>query len=116
MTVFVPQDVLYKNEANLMVPKFNIESAAEYGDIVVMLPYGNVAMAPQPMVVKLRMALKDFSDADFILPIGDPAAIAAAVAIAADFNNGRVKLLKWRGKQHAYTILKMNLRGNHYVD
>lgn len=114
MAVYVPQDVLYRNEVGLMVPKFNIEAAAPYGEIKVLLPYGAVAMAPQPMIVQLRAQLKDFSDDDYVLPIGDPAAIAASVAIAAEFNNGRIKVLKWRGKQHAYTVLKMNLRGAHY--
>jgi len=98
-----------------MVPKFNIYAAEEFGEIKVLLPYGNIAMAPQPMVVKLRHQLKNFSDNDYILPMGDPAAIGAAIAIASDFNNGRIKLLKWRGKSgHKYIELKMNLRGNHY--
>ncbi len=115
MTVFVPQEVMYKNNKDLMVPKFNIYAAEEFGKIEVLLPYGNVAMAPQPMVVKLRHQLKGFNDDDYILPMGDPAAIGAAIAVAADFNNGRVKLLKWRGKNgHKYIELKMNLRGNHY--
>ena len=115
MTVFVPQEVMYKNNKDLMVPKFNIYAAEEFGKIEVLLPYGNVSMAPQPMVVKLRHQLKDFNDDDFILPMGDPAAIGAAIAIASDFNNGRVRLLKWRGKNgHKYIELKMNLRGNHY--
>lgn len=116
VTVYVPQEVMYKNDAGLLVPKFNIDGAAEFGELKILLPYGNVAMAPQPMIVKLRTQLKDFNDDDYILPIGDPAAIGAVLSIAADFNKGRVKLLKWRGKLHAYTILKMNLRGNHYDD
>lgn len=116
MTVFVPQEVMYKNSSGLMVPKFNMVAAEEFGKVEVLLPYGNISLAPQPMVMKLRRALKDFCDDDFILPTGDPAAIGAAMSIAADCNNGKIKLLKWRGKQHRYTVLKMNLRGNHYVD
>lgn len=116
MTVYVPQKVMYKNTHKVLVSKFDLTKAEEFGTVQILLPYGSVAMAPQPMVIKLRQALKDFSDDDYILPTGDPAAIAATVAIAADFNRGRVKLLKWRGKQHCYSVLKMNLRGNHYGD
>ena len=105
---------MYKNANGLLVPKFSIDAADEYGEVKVLLPYGNVAMAPQPMVVSLRSQLKDFNDEDYILPVGDPAIIGAAIAVAAEFNNGRVKVLKWRGKQHRYTTLKMNLRGRHY--
>lgn len=114
MTVYVPQEVMYKNERDMMVPKFNIYQAEEFGEIKVLLPYGNVSMAPQPMVAKLRQQLKNFNDGDFILPMGDPAVIGAAIAIAADFNQGRVQLLKWRGRNgHRYIELKMNLRGKH---
>ena len=114
MTVFVPQEVFYKNDKGLMVPKFNIHAASEFGEIKILLPYGNISMAPQPMVVKLRHQLKDYSDDDFVLPMGDPIAIGAAIAIAAEFNNGRVRLLKWRGRSgHRYIELKMNLRGNY---
>ena len=116
MTVYVPQEVLYRNDAGLFVPKFNMHKAEAFGKLEILLPYGNVALAPQPMVVKLRHALRGFNDDDYILPTGDPAAIGAAIAIAADFNIGKVKLLKWRGKEHKYTVLKMNLRGKHYVD
>ncbi len=115
MTVYVPQEVLYLNNKRELVPKFNIHAAEEYGNIVVMLPYTNVSMAPQDMVIKLRHQLKDFSDDDYILPMGDPIAIGASIAIASTVNNGRIKLLKWRGKNgHCYIELKMNLRGNHY--
>lgn len=114
MTVYVPQEVMYKNENGFLVPKFHTHLAEAYGELHVLLPYGDVALAPQPMVAKLRHALRNFSDEDYILPTGDPATIGAAIAVAADFNNGRVKLLRWRGKVRKYITLKMNLRGQRY--
>lgn len=114
MTVFVPQEVLYKNSLGALVPKFQTHKAEEYGRLEVLLPYGKVMLSPQPMISRLRRALKDFSDDDYILPTGDPAAIAAATSIAADMNRGRVKLLRWDGGARRYIELKMNLKGNHY--
>ena len=117
MTVYVPQEVMYKNNKDQLIPKFNLQAAEEFGEIKILLPYGNVTMAPQPMVGKLRQQLKNFCDEDYILPMGDPAAIGAAIAIASDFNNGRIKLLKWRRTNgHQYIELKMNLRGQRYAD
>lgn len=116
MTVYVPQEVMYKNQRQRMVPKFNTEAAKIFGDIEILLPYGNVSLAPQPMISKLRSSLKDFNDDDYILPMGDPVAIGVVISTAADFNRGRVKILRWRGKQHCYSVLKMNLKGGHYVD
>lgn len=116
MTVYVPQEVMRKAEGGVFLPKFNLFPAETFGEVVVVLDAGPVAMAAQRMVANLRAALKDFGDNDYILPMGDPVAIGAAISIAAEFNMGRVQVLKWRGKQHAYTVLKMNLRGNRYVD
>ena len=116
MTVYMPQEVLYKNDNGDLVPKFNTHLAEEFGEIKVLLPYGNVVLAPQPMIAKLKRQLKDFCDNDFILPTGDPIAIAAAMSIASDNNMGRVKVLRWRGREHHYSVLKINLRGKDYVD
>ena len=112
--VYVPQEVMYRNQQKLLVPKFNIDKAGDYGKIEILLPYGGVALAPQPMIRKLKTALKDFSDDDFILPMGDPTAIGCAMAIAGDANNGRVQLLRWDRVKHDYLILKFNLKGGSY--
>lgn len=111
MTVFIPQEVMYKNENGALVPKFSTHKAEEFGTTQVLLPYGNVMLAAQPMIAKLRSALRWFSDDDYILPTGDPAAIGAAIAIAANNNGGKVKLLRWSRKDNKYTIVKMNLFG-----
>lgn len=117
MTVYVPQQVMYKNTKDVWVPKYNLNAAELFGEVEVMLEHYNAAMAPQQMISLLRNRLKDFCDDDHILPMGDPVAIGAAIAIAADFNHGRVKILKWRGKNgHCYTELQMNIRGNRNGD
>jgi len=52
-------------------------------------------LSTQPMVTQLRQKLQNFSDADYLLATGDPSAIAVAASIAAEFNRGQYKLLKW---------------------
>ncbi len=115
-TVYVPQEVFYRNENGDLVPKFQMYPAERFGEIKVLLPYGKVALAPQPMINKLRHQLKDFTDSDYILPTGDPIAIAAAISVAGSFNRGRVKVLRWLGKERKYIVVKINLSGGHYAD
>jgi hypothetical protein len=50
----------------------------------------------------LKSKLKDFSDDDYLLAMGDPAAIAIASIIAGDVNNGVVNILKWDRENRAY--------------
>ena len=85
MTVYVVQES----------PKFNLLPAAEYGDLQTLLPPGQVMMATAPTIRVLRDKLRSFSDSDFLLAIGDPIAIGMSVAIAAGFNSGKIRMLKW---------------------
>jgi hypothetical protein len=85
-TVFVVQES----------PGKDIIAAASFGNIEVLMPPNRQIMfSPVPAVRHIRDKLRNFSDEDFILAIGDPVAIGVACAIAADINAGRVKILKW---------------------
>jgi len=55
----------------------------------------------------LRKRLRDFGDSDYLLPVGDPVAIALTAAVAADANGGVLRLLKWDKRQHAYTVCEV---------
>lgn len=94
--------------------KFDYTPAAKYGEIEYLLPSGDVALAPQPMVNTLRKKLKDFSDEDYLLPTGDPVCIMTAAAIVAGFNNGRAKVLKWNKRLSEYFIIQIDFTGRNY--
>ena len=53
--------------------------------------------------------LANFSDDDYLLLTGDPAAIALAAAVAARHNSGRFKMLKWDRQEAKYFPLSANL-------
>tara|TARA_A100001388_G_scaffold153409_2_gene114055 strand:+ start:3302 stop:3622 length:321 start_codon:yes stop_codon:yes gene_type:complete len=89
----------------------NLLPAQEYGDINVLLPPGNVAFSSSPTVRRLRNGLKDFTDSDYLLLMGDPAAIAMAGAIATEQNRGRMQLLKWDRQEHRYFVIKVDIHG-----
>lgn len=85
------------------VPGRNITHAFDFGQVEVLLNPGvHVVLSPGPIAKRMREKLATFTDDDFIVPIGDPAAIAMAASIASHFNGGRYKLLKWDRETERY--------------
>lgn len=88
----------------------NILPARRYGDIKVLLPpHHQIMFSPQPVVHRLRDSLRNFSDDDYLLLMGDPAAIGIATTIACDINSGRVKLLKWDKQESDYYVIEVDI-------
>lgn len=112
MTVFVTHEPTKWDEAaQRHVPLFNLTPASAYGTLEVLMPAGASLINTVPMVRFMRDKLAKFSDEDYILPVGDPASIAAACAIAAEMNSGRVKLLRWDRQSRNYLVIKLDTYG-----
>jgi folate-dependent tRNA-U54 methylase TrmFO/GidA len=101
--------------AKVYIPQvmdYNVRSAEKFGELTVMLPDNKqMILASGPLAFKLKQELKDFSDDDYLLLIGDPAIIAVCGAIAAKNNNGRFKVLKWDRNDKKYYDIEIDLRG-----
>lgn len=85
--------------------------AMKYGQLVLLLPEGNITLSTQPTVRRLKTRLKDFNDEDYLLLSGDPVAIGLSCMVAADINQGKVKMLKWENRESSYYVLSANSRG-----
>lgn len=117
--VYAVQDVHKKNpKGQGLVRLMDITSAAKFGELEVLLPDYAVAFTPGPMIDELSEKLRHFCDDDFLIAIGDPSAIAAAIMIASNNNRGKVNLLKWDRKAGAYLKipLDINYRRNRAKD
>ena len=98
-------------------PYINVLSAQEYGDIVLLFESGQQIMfSPQPAIKKLRRKLKDFDDNDYLLMMGDPAAMGIACCVASDINRGRFKILKWDKIQKRYYSVSVNIYEKGEID
>ncbi len=97
--VFVVQDVKNKN----------ILPAQKFGELAPLLPEGNIIFASQSVVATLYDRLNGYTDADFLLLIGDPVAIGMAAAIAAKVNNGCVNFLKWDKQEKRYYVVRTKI-------
>lgn len=99
-TVFVVQES----------PGKDLLSAEAFGTIEVLMPPNRQIMfSPVPAVRHIRDKLRKFSDDDFILAIGDPAAIGIACAVAAEVNVGRFKILKWDRNTTKYYPVQIDI-------
>lgn len=107
MAVYVVQEIFKRSRENQLVPQFNLKPARKYGDLKILLPPGQVMLHPIPMVRELEKGLRTFNDDDYLLPIGDPSAVATAAVIAAKKNGGRFKMLKWDRRDREYNIVEI---------
>jgi hypothetical protein len=88
------------------VPNKNIVPAQRFGELKILLGPGQVTFSPGPTVRALRRALREFTDKDYLLLIGDPVAIGLATSLAAEANQGRVQFLKWDKQERDYIPIK----------
>lgn len=80
----------------------DLTPALDYGDLTYLLGRGQLSDDARQEERELEYHLRHFSDRDFLLLIGDPAAIALAGALAAKHNEGRFAMLKWDRHDEAY--------------
>ena len=93
MTVYITQEMRGRD----------ITDATSFGDVEILLPAGEQASySTQPTIRRMGRKLSKFTDDDYLLLAGDPAAIALAAALAARHNSGRFKMLKWDRQENKY--------------
>ena len=100
MTVYVVQEV----------PGRNLAGARQYGDFQVLLPSNTqIMLSASPSVRRMKKILQDYKEEDYLLLIGDPAAIGVACSIAAYYNRGRYSVLKWDRQEGIYYPVDIDL-------
>ena len=98
-------------------PKINIMGASKYGEFKFLLPeFSQIIFSPGPLIFKLRKALKDFKEEDYLLLTGDPAIIGVACSIVSDLTNGKYQLLKWDKQERKYYPIEINLHEKGEID
>lgn len=89
----------------------NLLPAQKFGDVQVLLPPGQIVFSPGPTIARLHSLLNKYGDDDYLLLLGDPAAIGLAAAIAANYNGGRLQFLKYDRQEKQYFPIKARLFG-----
>lgn len=108
--VFIAQEPL-KMVRGQAVPRFGMSSLARYGDVYCVFDWGELRdfQDPAPLMPKAIQTLADFTDDDWIVPIGNPALIAMVIMAASRANHGRVRVLDWMRNPEQYREVTLQL-------
>ena len=101
--VYVVQDQQrFDHERGELVPRFDLSSAEKYGELEFLLSPSAAPWASASISQELDMVLQHYDDEDYLLLVGNPVLIGMAVATAAGYNDGRVRMLQWSGRDERY--------------
>ena len=86
------------------VEKLDLSDARRFGELVRVLPYGNVPSDPRSTRYAIEDVMYDFSPADdYVLLLGDPVAIAAvAHFLCRSASGASFRALKWDKRAGRY--------------
>ncbi len=100
----------HRFEEGVLQSVHDLTPASIYGQVEVLYAGRNPGLALQPIVQSMRRQLRDFSDDDYLLPLGDPVLIGIAASIAAEMNRGVVSFLRWDRQTRQYVEIKTNTK------
>lgn len=110
--VFIVQEPLHRVAGDI-VPRIDYATLTPYGELVFLFRWGVLKDGDlsdtRPFLAKLREKLKDFSDADHLVCLGNPALCAMAVAVALEQNDGYVCLLDWMRNESRYRQIELEM-------
>ena len=90
-------------------PKVDVVSATRFGELKALADKSEqMHLRPENIINNLKKQLRCFNDADYLLLLGDPALIGAAMTVASNYNNGNVKVLKWDRIEKMYYPVTLN--------
>jgi hypothetical protein len=108
--VYAPQvPSKYDPATKLWVPSINLDHAKSFGELVVMLPPNANRLHINPLIAALREQMKDYSDEDYVVAVGDPSLIAAVSCIAVRKTGGLLRILKWDRQSGSYISVEANV-------
>lgn len=103
MTVYVVQNQKFVDaQTGALKDKFDFTPATTFGDLEYLLSPSARPFNLAPVLAELHEKLQNFGPDDYLLLTGNPVLLGLAVAIAADYNDGNVKLLQWSGARKTY--------------
>lgn len=110
--VFIVQEPLKRFPGGVK-PRIDYKTLEPYGELTFIFNWGELKdddlSDTRPLVAKLRHALHDFNDHDWLVCLGNPALCSMAMAIALECNNGYAGLLDWIRDEGRYRQVEIDL-------
>ena len=106
--VFIIQEqTRWDTKLKKAVPRVDTSLAEDFGEIIVLIGPDTKSHHRQKVLDNLHSKLKNFHDEDYLVLTGNPLFIGLAVAVAADYNEGRVNFVQWSKSEQAYMPVKV---------
>ncbi len=108
--VFVVQhQSRWDEEIKTFVPKFDLTTAEQYGELIFLLPSTASPFSPEGAIDLLHEGLKDFNSEDYLVLIGNSCFTAWAYTIAMNNNHDDVRILQWSSRDRRYVEIETRL-------
>ncbi len=101
----------YSGQHKKVVDTHDMSSAAQFGELVYLLPNEASPFEPDKWIPVLHEGLIDITSDDYLLLVGNPALIAWAAGIATDYADGMLRLLQWNRDKRCYEVVAAPLFG-----
>lgn len=98
------------------VPRFDLTQAEGFGKIEYLLSPRAQPYAAGGIITELYRKLATFSDDDHLLLVGNQCLVGFAMSVAADVNDGRVKILQWSGREQSYVAIDADINEDNFDD
>jgi len=107
--VFILQEVMRRDKVTgRTTPAHDFAPAAVYGEIVFVIDaQSRPSIIGRTLANQLKDVLKDFTEGDYLLPVGDPSMILVAGAILGKMHK-TFNVLQWERRQRAYIAMEIN--------
>lgn len=96
--------------AGEQVGTVDLTPAGEWGEPIILLQSNQSLINTVPTIKTLCEKLRDFNDDDYLIPIGDPVLMCMAATVAAMYNGGRLKMLKWDRVIKRYVPVQVDIK------
>jgi len=109
--VFLPSvPTRYDPISNKRVSSIDLKPAMKFGELVTLVDPQNSYRDDQihDAIIELQEKLHDFGADDYLLCVGDPILIAAAMTYASD-RTSTVKVLRWEKSRREYDCAEITL-------
>ncbi len=108
--VFIPQHPSTYNRFTKQSENVgDLSGVMALGHPIFMLPHGKIKYGKLHQTVKrLETAMFDFGESDFLLAVGDPVIISAAVLIAARRVGGSINIVRWLRQTNEFKVFPLH--------
>lgn len=109
-TVFIPQEPMKRDfETGEFRAMYDLTPARNFGDLETLFPSGPIPLDTDFVIEVMMQKLRNYTDNDYIMCIGDPTLISIATVCAAKINNFKVSLLRYSKKERFYIPTKWSV-------